>query len=84
MAICKTVKKNVERVAEQVGVKVDPEIREAIASRTEGFLLAVLRTAETICRQSKRKLITTEDLIDALKSKGLPFADILSIKFKNK
>lgn len=71
MSICKGVLKDVQKQASILNIKISENISEAIAQRTEQFILKLLENSGNICNEDKRKIITKEDIQKVVESKEL-------------
>lgn len=70
MSVCKGVKKDIEKVAGMMNVKVSRMITEAISQRTETLITEL----HNECRANagdNRKIITADDLKRAVQKRGL-------------
>lgn len=71
MSICKGIAKDVQKQAEMMNVRVSDEAVEAITQETERFVAGIIRESTEICSQNKRKIVTSEDIKQAVYRRGI-------------
>ena len=60
-----------------LGLELDPEARGVLEDGIEKFLLGILSEAEEVARSNRRKILSGEDIMQAVGRRKLPFTDIL-------
>lgn len=73
MSICKRVLEDVHKQAEIQKLKISDKNAESIATKTEAFICELLDCSSEICLSDKRKIVTLEDLKDAVHKRRLEF-----------
>lgn len=73
MSLCKGVEDEVEKISKIVDFKVSKEIIGSIAENTESFILQILEESSNICKNDKRKIVTLDDLKQAVFTRKIEF-----------
>jgi histone H3/H4 len=77
MPVCKAIADCTEDVCRALGLELSTELKEILEDGIEGLLLDILSEAEDISQSSRRKILSAEDIMQALGRRKLPFTDIL-------
>lgn len=75
MSICKSVLNNVIKQAKALNINIASEQADSIAQKTENIVLELLNESAEICFADKRKILTSDDIKQAVASRGLDFLE---------
>lgn len=73
MSQCKGVVEEVEKISKIIDFKVSKAMAECIAVNTESFITNLLEDSLNVCINDKRKIVTVEDVKDAIYERKIEF-----------
>lgn len=73
MSQCKGVVEEVEKISKIIDFKVSKAMAECIAVNTESFITNLLEDSLNVCINDKRKIVTVEDVKDAIYERKTEF-----------
>lgn len=73
VVLCKTLMRDLEKMANDSNLQLDDDMVEYIIEETQNLLAQTLRDAEKVANENKRKTVGANDIVSVVKQRGLPF-----------
>ncbi|KAL6122567.1 hypothetical protein NUSPORA_00333 [Nucleospora cyclopteri] len=73
MPVCKSLQKNVKKIAESLGIQISNELLEYTTDKVEEFLIDILESSSLIAEKNKRKTVNEKDIKEEIESRKIPF-----------
>ena len=73
MSQCKGIVEEIKKVSKIIDISLNNDAINGIADNTENFILQLLEEFAEACNNNKRKIITVDDLKEAINARKIDF-----------